>query len=228
MRVVLLVACVITSWLYASQLTSLPQDLCDEENDSCVKTQAQEQKIAKKHALALGVSILSGDGVLLEKDAALNVTKKTHAKDGNITGLLGGVYRITPRHTLRYDLHAGFSSISFSGAQEPGLFELSGAKVGVGLGYEWGFYLGDRFSWSLAISAEYTTYYYKQDKTLLLLQEAMPKVGIGFEGRGHHYFEVFFGVPVYANLKVKNDSTSFIVSNYPRHLRLGFLYAYRF
>lgn len=229
MRVLLLVVCAITPWLYASALASLSQSLCDEEYSSCAKIeQTQDQKRVKKHALTLGVSILSGDGVLFEKDTTLNITKKIHAKDGNIMGIFGGVYRVAPRHILRYDLHTGFSSIGFHSAQEPGLFELNGAKIGAGLGYEWGFYLGDRFSWSLAISAEYTTYYYKQDKILLLLQETMPKVGIGFEGREHHYFEVFFGMPVYANLKVKNNNSSFIVSNYPRHLRLGFLYAYRF
>lgn len=191
-------------------------------------TQSSPIQPKKKHAWYLGASIFSGDGVLFEKDSASNFTKRFHAKDGGVIGLVGGLYRIAPRHTLRYGVHFGFSSIAFSNNYDSSLFELSGAKGGVGLGYEWSFYLKEHFAWSAVFGTEYTAYYYKKESNLLLLQEIMPRIGIGFEGRGHHYFEVFFGIPVYANLEVKNTHSTFVTSRYPRHLRLGFSYMYRF
>lgn len=238
MRIILLIASILLIGYAqpAIETTSVCDDVCakaeqDPQPNPAQYTQSspiQPIKPKKKHAWYLGASIFSGDGVLFEKDSASNFTKRFHAKDGGVIGLVGGLYRIAPRHTLRYGVHFGFSSIAFSNNYDSSLFELSGAKGGVGLGYEWSFYLKEHFAWSAVFGAEYTAYYYKKESDLLFLQEIMPRIGIGFEGRGHHYFEVFFGIPVYANLEVKNTHSTFVVSRYPRHLRLGFSYMYRF
>lgn len=179
-----------------------------------------------KHALALGISIASGDGVLHKQESSS--LDRIRATDSSMVMILGGIYRAAPRHILRYDGYLGFARIAFAHGDNQEFFELSGIKAGLGLGYEWVFYRGNAISWNAFLGAEYSATYYKHDRASMLIQEIMPKLGIGFEGRYHHYFELFFGVPVFSHSSLANLTPSSAISKQPRHLRLGFSYIYRF
>lgn len=187
---------------------------------------AESSMPKSKHALAIGASIVSGDGVLHKQESSS--LDKIRATDGSMVMILGGIYRATPRHILRYDGYLGFARIAFAHGDNQEFFELSGIKAGLGLGYEWVFYRGNAISWNAFLGAEYSATYYKHDRASMLIQEIMPKLGIGFEGRYHHYFELFFGVPVFSHSSLANLMPSSAISKQPRHLRLGFSYIYRF
>lgn len=203
-----------------------PESAIDSALDSAQNPSAIDSSAVKsKHALALGASITSGDGVLEQEFGSFD---KIRATDGSMVMILGGIYRATPRHILRYEGHLGFARIAFAHENNHEFFELNGVKSGLGLGYEWVFYRSNAISWNMFLGAEYSMVYYKHNHASMLIQEIMPKLGIGFEGRYHHYFELFFGMPVFSHTSLVNLAPSSASSKQPRHLRLGFSYIYRF
>lgn len=191
------------------------------------RTKSPTLNIPRAHALSLGATIQSGDGVLHEQESS--PLEQIRATDSSMSLILGGIYRASARHILRYEMYVGFSRIAFTQRNtHQAFFDLNGLKSGVGLGYEWVFYRSNAISWNTFLGAEYSATYYKRDRASMLIQEIMPKLGIGFEGRYHHYFELFFGMPVFSHSSLANLPPATSISKQPRHLRFGFLYMYRF
>ncbi|WP_143000263.1 MULTISPECIES: hypothetical protein [unclassified Helicobacter] len=193
--------------------------------------------LVKRHALTLGFGFFGGDRIVKYQEAKVTIPseigqslpQKLRATDSSILAMIGGIYRMTKRNTLRYMFNLGYSNICLYGEGESeNLDRIHGLKYGAKLVWEWSFYRGEVVSWNSILGAEYANAYYKKDSTNMLIGEISPQVGVGVEIRYRHYIEYIIAMPLFSKLKIESNQESFYIPQGFDHIRSGINYMYRF
>lgn len=189
----------------------------------------------KKHAFTLGLGFFGGDRIVDYKKSdipipdSISLPNKLRATDSSILAMIGGIYRMTKRNTLRYMFNLGYSNICLYGEGESeNLDRIHGLKYGAKLVWEWSFYRGEVVSWNTVLGAEYANAYYKKDSTNMFIGEISPQVGVGLEIRYRHYIEYIIAMPLFSKLKIESNQESFYIPQRFEHIRAGINYMYRF